>query len=346
MKRLLSLLLSLVLLASFASLSFAAVTVGGNLRVWYQATSDETDTTNKSSDTFRFDRLALTFASELSAVDGFKGEVQLRQPRNDANSGTSTSAKFGTDIRVDNAYYYQKGMFFEDDEMDIGYIQQLPFKGAYNAIVLESLANAVIKDSNSTGIKYSNKITPQFDFALAVLSAKNQYNKDDTTYDGYDYGIRFNYAPISQLKIGMGYVKDIGSGKDTYKTIYAVDATYNAGPFGAYAEYLSGTSTSTGTDTDLDAATYLELSYKVMDPLTLYVGGTSGLDSTKATSFGNAFGYKFTDADSDFQAKNNWMVIGAKYQLAPNTALQAEYVSVDNDNADQTAAAVRLMVSF
>jgi hypothetical protein len=343
LKRLLSLLLSLVLLVSFASLSFAAVTVGGNLRVWYQNTSDENDTTSatatpsskdsQDSNGFRFDRLALTFASELSAVDGFKGEVQFRQTR----------SKNENDIRVDNAYYYQKGMFFENDEMDIGYIQQLPFKGSYNAIVFEDLANAIIKDTNSVGIKYSNKITPQFDFSLALLNAKNQYSKSDYTYEGFDYGVRMNYAVIPQLKIGLAYVDDV-TDSDNYKTAYLVDATYDIGSFRAYVEYVSSTITAAGKDTDLDPATYLELSYKVNDPLSLYIGGTSGLGTDKK-SFNKTFPFKFTDADADFQALDNWMVVGAKYQLAPSTALQAEYVSVDGDK-DQTAAAVRLMVSF
>jgi hypothetical protein len=342
MKKTLSLVLALILMMSFVSISNAAVTVGGNLRVWYQTTSDENDTTNadsKDSDTFRFDRLALTFASELSAVDGFKGELQIRQPRNDHKDSNS----FGTDIRVDNAYYYQKAMFFEGDEMDIGYIQQLPFKGGYNAIVLESLANTIIKDTNSVGIKYSNKISSQFDIALALLNSKNQYNKDDSNYEGFDYGVRMNYAPISGLKIGLAYVDDV-TNDDNYKTAYVVDATYTNGPFGAFVEYVSASTTASGKTTDLDPATYVELSYKVADPLTLYVGSTAGL-GTDAKSLNKGFSYKFTDADSDFTALDNWMLFGCKYQLAPNTALQAEYVSVDGDKT-QNVTAVRMIVSF
>jgi hypothetical protein len=88
MKKTLSLVLSLILLVSLASLSFAAVTFGGNLRVWYQATTDESNTTTTQyANGFRFDRLALTVASDLSPIDGFKGEVQFKTLR----SGDSTS---------------------------------------------------------------------------------------------------------------------------------------------------------------------------------------------------------------------------------------------------------------
>jgi len=342
MKKTLSLVLALILMVSFVSISNAAVTVGGNLRVWYQTTSDENDTTNadsEDSDTFRFDRLALTFASELSAENGFKGEIQFRQPRNDQKDSDS----FGTDIRVDNAYYYQKAMFFGGDEMDIGYIQQLPFKGGYNAMVLESLAHTVVKDTNSVGIKYSNKISSRFDIALALLNSKNQYSKDDSSYEGFDYGVRMNYAPISGLKIGLAYVDDV-TNDDNYKTAYVVDATYTHGSFGAFVEYLTASNTAGGTTTDLDPATYLELSYKVADPLIFYVGGTAGL-GTDAKSLNRTFAYTFIDADANFRALDNWMLFGCKYQLAPNTTLQAEYVSVDGDKT-QNVTAVRMIVSF
>ncbi len=325
--------LTLILMISFASASYAAVTVGGNLRVWYQATNDANDAADSSSDTFRFELLALTLASELSGVNGFKGEIQFRGLRS-ANEN---------DLRIDNAYYYQKGIFFKSDELDIGYIQQLPFKGAYNAVLLGSLANSVIKDTNSLGLKYAGKASQQFDFALALLSSKNQYSKDDTTYEGFDYGLRLNYTPISPLKIGLAYVNDAVNNAN-YKTAYVVDATYNAGPFGAYLEYLSGSKVAAGATTVLDPAIYLELSYKAADPVTIYAGVTTGL-GTAATSANQTFSYSFVDADNNFKPLSNWAVLGCKYGLAAKTTLQAEYIAVSGD-LSQSAAAVRLLVNF
>jgi hypothetical protein len=346
MKKMLVLILTLVLLVSFASLSFAAVTVGGNLRVWYLSSKDEASlagSTMTEGNGFKFDRLALTFASELSTVDGFKGEVQFRKPVNDATNGS--------DLRVDNAYYYQKGMFFESDEMDIGYIQQLPFKGGpYNAILIDSLANTVIKDTNSLGVKYSNKINQQFDFALAVLNGKNKAATDDTDYEGkLDYGFRLNYAPISQMKVGLAYVNDCQytASVDTSKQVYVVDAVYANGPFGAYVECLSGSRKNGNNDVDIDPATYLELSYKVADPLTVYAGGTTGLDKNETTSITYASTYKISSFNSanDKQFYDNWTVFGCKYQLTPKAALQAEYLAVDSDKKLSTAG-LRFMVSF
>lgn len=333
LKRLLTLVLSLVLLVSVVSMSFAAVTVGGNVRVWYQSVNDES-AADIASDAFRFDRLALTFASELSAVDGFKGEVQFRTPM----------SKNENDVRVDSAYYYQKAMFLTNDEFNIGYISQLPFKGSYNAIVLEDLANAIVKNTNSVGIKYADKIG-NFDFAVAVLNAKNQYAVTDTTYQGFDYGLRVNYVVIPGLKLGLAYVDDV-TNSDKYNTAYLFDVTYSLGDFGAYAEYVSASKTAAGSTTDYDGATYLELSYKVTAPLTVYVGGTAGL-GTDTTSLNQGFSYTYTkDSVSNLQATGNWMLAGLKYQLAPGTVLQAEYVSVDDSNFNKTVGAVRCLVAF
>ncbi len=343
MKRLLSLVLSLVLLVSVVSMSFAAVTVGGNLRVWYQSYKDETNTANENIVGFTFDRLALTFASELSAVDGFKGEVQFRKPKNDADvASTSTTGKYGTDIRVDNAYYYQKAFLLPTDEFDIGYIKAIPFNnGAYNVITLDTIANTLDKDTNSVGVKYAAAFGP-FDFAVALVSANNQFATSND--GGTDYGVRVNYAVIPGLKIGAGYLYDkSASAQDTYNTSTVFDVTYAIGRLGTFVEYASYKPTTNSVDGDALNGVYGEINFKVADPLTVYVAREISLSDdgnliTSKISYTDASGKKNSTLD-------NWTTVGAKYMMAPNTYLQGEFVSIDGSQTKQIAA-VRCQVSF
>ena len=91
MKKLLVLILALVMVVSTAAVSMAAVGIGGNLRVRFESTEDD--------NYFSFDRLALSIGGDLSANNGFKSELQVR----DVNKAY--------DLRLDHAYYYQKNLF-------------------------------------------------------------------------------------------------------------------------------------------------------------------------------------------------------------------------------------------
>lgn len=341
MKRFLSLVLVLVLLVSVVSMSFAAVTVGGNLRVWYQGYKNEGNAANEYVSGFTFDRLALTFASELSAVDGFKGEVQFRKPYNDAAAGSATTAKQGVDIRIDNAYYYQKAFFLPTDEFDLGYIKNVPFNnGAYSVITLDTIANTLDKNTNSVGIKYAAAFGA-FDFAAALVNGNDQSGLSNDI--GMDYGFRVNYAIIPSLKIGAGYLYDKTAADDNYNVSTVVDATYSIGAFGTFVEYTNYTPTTAGKDGDTLNGIYGEVNCKVADPLTVYVAREISLSEdgniiTKKLSYTDAAGNK--DA-----ALDNWTTIGAKYLMAPNTYLQGELVSIDGSQTKQIVA-VRCQVNF
>jgi hypothetical protein len=115
MKKMLSLILSLVLMLSFVSISYAAVTIGGNLRLWYQTADDETVSTNSDISTFRFDRLNLTIKADISETSGIDGTIGFFQ----IGKNSSTNV----DIRVLNAYFYQRALFADDDELDFGYFK-------------------------------------------------------------------------------------------------------------------------------------------------------------------------------------------------------------------------------
>ncbi len=350
MKRLLSLVLSLVLLVSLASMSFAAVTVGGNLRVWYQSYKNEANTTNEEITGFTFDRLALTFASELSAVDGFKGEIQFRQPRNDTSTGSTYAApKYGVDIRIDNAYYYQKAALLPADEFDIGYIKAVPFNnGAYNVITLDTIANSLDKNTNSVGVKYADTIGA-LDFALALVSANNQYAYSND--GGMDYGLRVNYAVLPSLKLGAGYLYDKGlTGKkattdDSYTTSSVIDVTYNIGPFGTFIEYVSSKSTTNSVDGKTLKGIYGEVNYKIANPLTVYVAHEISMSDEKDGNLVTSY-VTYTDAANNKDSSlDNWTTVGAKYMMAPNTYLQGEFVSINGSQTKQIAA-IRCQVNF
>jgi hypothetical protein len=342
------------------SFSFAAVTLGGNMRVWYES-STNTGQADKYAADFRFDRLAFTFASDLTAVDGLKGEVQFRSLRSDTSTAAGNGASDSV-IRIDNATYYHKALFLDSDEFDAGVIQQLPFRNtAYNGVLLESLANKLVKDTNSVGIKYAGAID-QFDFAFALVDSANQWDvaQDGTTQAaGLDYGFRVGFAPMNNLKIGLGYINDYTNmavaTSVQRKTAYVVDANGNFGPFGAYAEYLSVTPQVNGSNLDTGNGLYTEASYKVSDPFTVYVGRAVNLSSNaKANIHGSNYigTMDFYDADpatgkTKYGFTNDWSLLGVKYQVAPNSALQGEYIVQDTDSSiKMNVIAVRLKVDF
>jgi hypothetical protein len=347
MKKALILVLSLLFTLSFVSMSYAAVTMGGNLRVWYQSTKDENgavDNITESANGFRFDRLAVSLVSDLSDVDGIKGEVQFRTIR--ASDKTSDSGF----LRVNSAYYYRKTLFMSSDEFDAGVIDQLPFKSSgYNAVLLESFANNLVKNSNSVGIKYASKIS-SFDFALAIVNSNNQaiVNTASTNEgDGLDYGLRFNYAPVSNFKVGCGYIDDY-TNKENDKKAYVVDINGSLGAFGGYVEYVS----VTPKDQDNGTGIYGEVSYKVATPLSFYIGRAVKTSDANIYSSSYLGGFDFYDAAGNatsykYPVADNWSLLGVKYQLTPKAALQGEYIVINTDNdAAKNIVAVRLKVDF
>ncbi len=334
MKRLLSLVLALVLLVSVVSMSFAAVTVGGNARFWYKYTNVE-DAGNEKTNGFTFDRVALTLAADITDVSGFKGELQFRTQRSKSES----------DIRVDTGYYYQKSVLSEKDELDIGQVS-LPFvNGAYSVILQDSLANVLWGSSaNSVGIKYGAAFG-QFDFAAALVGANNTASVNNDA--GMDYSVRANYAITDSIKVGAAYVHDVDATTadktDTYKNAYVVDSNGSFGPVGYFVEYLSLTPTENGDSADAQTGIYFEGNCKLSDALSFYAARAISLSDdnifvTLANSIKDTTNNKIAVTD-------NWTAAGVKVQMAKNVTLQGEYTVLDGDK-DQSAFGARFVVKF
>jgi hypothetical protein len=330
MKRLFSLILTMLFLLSIVSLSFGAVTVGGNLRIWYQAAEDETLAASSTNHTFRFDYLALTANADLSPASGISSEIRFYQVDKNTVS-TSGTPSGSTDIRLITTYYYQKDVFSQGDELDLGYIKLPFYNESYKGIFVGSLAyNA--RPKNDVGISYTGKINT-FTYTLAVANAANQANYNSPpASEGVDSVIRFSYVPVQQLKIGLGYSNDVtDSNNSTARLVF--DTTYGIGPFGIFAEYVSVTPQSKDALTGI----YFESSYQISEPVTIYAGravSTSDDDNSgaKLTNSVGAF-VPGGPGGKSLNLTDDWTLLGVKYQLTPKTALQGEVLQQDSDSA-------------
>lgn len=351
MKRALIPVLSFFLWILLVSVSSAAVSVGGNFRAWYQTAEDESLSSNSSISTFRFDRIAFKVTAEVSQTSGFAGGIQFFQIGKNSNDGNSK-----VDIRVDSGYYYQKAILSDGDELDFGYFK-LPF-GIEKGFQIISLDNSLSGQAlgptkKSIGLKYQGK-AGTFGYAFAVANANNggDYNQSsDKTSKGFDTALRLTYGPLPCLKMGLGYMNDVVN-SSTANSLGVFDVTCGVGPFNLSAEYVSVTPDS------LDAMTgvYGELSCRLSETFSVYTGravSLSGENNGKKlieylanTNKNNWYILgSSTGTGYNFAVQDNWTLIGAKYQLATKTALQAEFLQQDDDKAKRIGG-IRLMVEF
>jgi|SRR5690554_2834900 len=298
MKKLLVLTLALAMVLAMATVSMAAVGLGGNLRVFFN--SDEDD------NYFSFDRLAISLGGDLSANNGFKSELQLRD----------VGQAF--DVRLDHAYYYQKNLF-ATDELNAGYMP-LSWHADKSATIAGSLGSD-FRPGNSIGLKYTY-FADAFSITGYVLNAENG-EKAPVNTTGYDLGARVAANLIDNLTVGFGVVNNvIDEDADTSDLDLVLDAVYTYGDLGLYAEFVSQTKTVAGEDGDAENGFYLEGSYALNDKLSAYAGLTAAED--------------LLGEDQDR------IVAGAKWQFAPATALQGELVNCN----DETSIGLRLRVDF
>ena len=304
MKKLLVLILALAMVVSTAAVSMAAVGIGGNLRVRFENTEDD--------NYFSFDRLALSIGGDLSANNGFKSELQVRD------------VDKAFDLRLDHAYYYQKNLF-TTDELHVGFLP-IDWHADKSVTIKGSLAGE-IKPGNSLGLKYGIKAGAYSITAYAVNAANGNKGRDTNEIKaqttGYDLGLRGTISPIDGLTLGLGVVQDVkDEDADNSDLDLVVDAVYSWRDLGLYAEYVSVEETLNGKAGESNSGFYLEGNYALTDKLSAYVGMTSAED--------------LVGKDQDR------IVAGAKYQIAPATALQGEVVNCDDENN----ITLRLRVDF
>ena len=293
MKNIGIIILSLAILVMLPTAAMAETEIGGNLRIRFN-TSEADDST-----TFEFDRLALKFSSALSDINGFKSEVQFRKP---AKNNTSDG-----DIRVDNAYYYQKNIF-TTDELNIGHIP-ITWHADKSITILGSLGSD-LKPGNSVGIKYIFK-GDNFSITGNVLNADNEKKRNANT-TGYDLGARGEFSPMDGLTIGTGICNNvINADNDTSTLGIVVDGLYSLGALGLYGEFVSMKATVSDESENAENGFYIEGNYTLTDKFTAYAGISIAEDLI-----------------------DDRTVIGGKYQLAPGTALQGEFVDREEGDWD------------
>lgn len=297
MKKLVVLILSLVMVVSTAAVTMAGVGIGGNVRVFFNSNEDD--------NYFSFDRLALSIGGDLSANNGFKSELQVR----DVNKAL--------DVRLDHAYYYQKNLF-TTDELNVGY---LPISWhADKSVTLKGSLGGELKPANSIGVKYAHNANA-YSITGYIVNAENGENIDARKTTGYDFGVRGVISPLNDLTIGIGVVKDVkDEDAETSDLDLVFDAFYSIGDLGLYAEFISIENTVNGESGDSNSGYYLEGNYAFTDKLSAYAGMASGEDL----------------------GKKDRIVAGAKYMIAPATALQGELLNEDDVNS----ISLRLRVDF
>lgn len=307
MKKFYVLLVAMVLLLTVSAASVAAVDLGGNLRVWYKS--------NLGGDTggFYFDRLALKVSASVNENNGFKSELRFGYKGN------------LLDMAYDQVYFYQKNLFTAGDELNVGYIFLPYYNDKYMSLV-ESLGKNKGGVKNSTGLKYNLKMEG-FEGCLAVTNWKNS---SDTASlgsgegTGLDEALRVSFKVMDGLNIGVGYVNDatVSGGTTTTTGRMVADVLFSMDPFTVFFEYVN-VSLNGGT---AQSGMYLEPSFKLSDEITVYFAGT------------------LASKDSGLQS-SEYFAGGAKFMVAPKTALQAEYLSYP-DSASSNSFNVRLRLDF
>jgi hypothetical protein len=311
MKKFYVLLVTMILLFTASTIAFAAVELGGNLRVWYKSNLEPT-TGVDSVGGFYFDRLALKVGASVSENNGFRSELRFVYKSN------------LTTMAYDQLYYYQKNLIADGDELNVGYIF-LPYYNDKYISLVESLGKNKGSAKNSNGLRYNLK-ADGFEGSLAVTNWKNDtatLGSADGT--GLDEALRLSLKVMDGLNIGVGYINDasVSGGTTTTTTGRLVaDVLFAMDPFTVFFEYVN-VSPSSGS---AQSGMYLEPSFKLSDGITVYLAGTlaskeSGLQ------------------DSEYYAG------GVKFMVAPKTALQAEYLSYP-DKDYRNSFGVRLRVDF
>ncbi|HEY8344599.1 MAG TPA: hypothetical protein VIL66_05310 [Bacillota bacterium] len=260
----------------------------------------------KNDNYFSFDRLALSIGGDLSDNNGFKSELQVR----DVNQVA--------DFRLDHAYYYQKNLF-TTDELHVGF---LPLDWhADKSVTIKGSLGGDIKPGNSLGLKYGVKAGAYSLTAYVVNAANGNRGRDNNPTTGYDLGVRGTISPIDGLTVGLGVVQDVVNkdAKDSNLDL-VVDAVYAWGDLGLYTEFISQKKTIGGKDGGNETGFYFEGTYALTEKLLAYAGMASGKDL----------------------GKDDRIVAGARYKIAPATALQGEIVNCDDVNN----ITLRLRVDF
>lgn len=234
----------LLMLVSFAGLSYAAPTAGGELRTHFMITPDDSG--------FEFDGLTLDFNANLTARDGVRGEFDY--------DGS----------HVDTIAYYYISNVFANDEFNLGRFA-IDWASEESMTFTGSLAEQVQKMGSrrawppvynfDTGIGVKYRITSP-NFAL-VTSVSNQHFSEGTDLVG-----RGTFKINPNLQIGAG-LASINKSENNSDLAVLIDAGFDSGPVNLLFEVV-GVNSKRGEEKETKSGFYAEAAYEASPKLAFY----------------------------------------------------------------------------
>ncbi len=328
MKRLLMIVLSGLLVGILSTAAMAAVvTTQGDIRTWAMYSTDG----KQSLTDFFFDRYILSLNVEQDKTLGLKTRTEFRSYGNGVTN----------DIRSE-AYFYKKGLFLPDDQIQMGTFGlsvYMPFRNSgFDPSIVTLPVGSKLKIGQTVGAIYTYT-QPLFNVA-AGLSNNRQNEQSEQAGDGLNESLRFNYTPIDGLKIGAGweYVGNkapsgIYDDSNYHNVNWVVDASYNKAPYGIEIDYGTTKKTVNGSAGDSQSALSVEAGYNV-GPTLIYAGrvwdvNDSGFIKDYYTGPTTGMGKNTSLA----QINNSFTVVGIAWPAkiySKGMNIQLEYVRVDN----------------
>lgn len=243
-KRFYTIAACLLMLLSFAGLSYAAPTAGGELRTHFLITPDDSG--------FEFDGLTLDFNANLSARDGVRGEFDY------------------DGYEVETIAYYYIANVFANDEFNLGRFaidwaskESMTFNGSLAEQVQEMgsvRAQPLVYNFNrGIGVKY--KITSP-SFALVTSVSNEDLN------EGTDLVGRGTFKINPNLQIGAG-LASINKNDNNSNLAVLIDAGFNSGPVNLLFEVV-GVNSKRGEEKETNSGFYAEAAYEASPRLAFY----------------------------------------------------------------------------
>lgn len=342
MKKLLILALAATFLLSLAATASAAISVRGELRLWWESVQNDYLQYNSSSGRYSsqstdknsliFDRLAVRVKADYSQESGIDSMFSLRTLRSNTDNASDAY------IRTDIAYYYQKNLLTKGDIFRAGILDaEFPFhNGYYNHQTLRGFSDS-LRIGQAVGMAYYIE-KPVWGFGMGIANAKTGYKQNDWNMDeDYTWSSRVNYMPLKGLKAGVGYAHEKASNN------LVVDVSYEnpTVPLSGRIEYASATPTDASLTGSTDPLTgiFAEAGYDIRKNTRVYAGRA---EATSTSNNRNIFVvHKPALAVGACNAGNNYSFIGLERKLSNNIQLNVEYSVVDEGFENITANEIK-----
>ncbi len=211
------------------------------------------------------------------------------------NNGVEGEFRFGSSTALpESVYFYQKGLFQRADVLQVGHFP-ITWSAEKSATIIESLADA-LEPANGTGVKYQ--------IGLDEVSIASSLSGGTPTESRLDLAVRVDFPVLSDLNLGVG-LSSVSSTADRKSIV--VDAIYKPNRFQVLGEFV----TESSAGNDWQSGFYVEGAFSIAPKFQAYAGICQA---------------------PNLRAWAEWIVLGGKYKMADNIALQGEYQSHQNKN--------------